>query len=711
MNKLFCIAAVIFAVGVQTSAGPVNIFGKVTDTTTGAALDSVIVKLAGQPALVDTTGENGVFSLFGETAAILKGGVAGTGSTIRSIGANVNVIVSRKTRVSIEVFNLAGQCLARPFDKPVEPGAYRIPVGQFFAAQILFVRVNCGGDLRIIRMQGGMQQGAQTPYTGALSKQAPLVKISAAVTVDTLVFARSGYIMRKAAIVSYTPADSIHLTLKLMHTPRVMRKIAGGTFAMGIAGTVDTVHNVTVSGFYIDTTEVTQADYRAVMGRNPAIHSNNLKKPVENVTWFDAVLYCNAISKLEGIDTAYTYTSRRDTTTGACVDLGGIAVDIKKKAYRLPTEAEWEFACRGGTTTMFYWGNDSTTDTVSQYAWFLGNVTPNDSTTQPVASKKPNAYGLYDMSGNVWEWCTDQWVEYGSQAQTDPFVALTAGNKINLRGGDYIDPPGKIASGFHSGGKTMAAKQLPFFGFRVVIPPVYADSELSYMTMVGVTIAAAKDTQVNAWYDTTHIPLLMKYAGLKQAYRYKKFAPADSFTPGGAGYWATYFYPTKSDIDGMNASPEFTAAITEMIGHWTAGECSTKVAVNYQKIMSWIKTDYSGPLNYVTVVRAEFKAGKEAEINNWYNNTHIPLIMKYPGVKKAVRYQKMGASTDINAAAMTTYMACYYYPTKADQDSMATSQAWKGSGGVQENMDNETIDNEMTLGKSLKLEFLKAVIK
>jgi hypothetical protein len=200
----------------------------------------------------------------------------------------------------------------------------------------------------------------------------------------------------------------------------------------------------------------------------------------------------------------------------------------------------------------------------------------------------------------------------------------------------------------------------------------------------------------------------MKYAGLKQACRYKKLAPVDSLTPGRAGYWATYMYPTKNDIDGMKTSAEFTAAVTEMTNHWTAGECSTKVAVDYQKIKGWTKPDYTGPLNYLWIVRAEFTADKDAAVNDWYNNTHIPLILKYPGVKKVVRYKKIGSTGDINAASMNTYLAFYFFPAQADYDSLTTGKQWSA---VQDNLNTETIDSDMKTGKSFRMQLIKSVVK
>jgi len=234
-------------------------------------------------------------------------------------------------------------------------------------------------------------------------------------------------------------------------TPTGMDSIPGGTFQMGqpnpdIGGTGNSsdeqpVHSVTVSAFHMDVTEVTQADYLALMSVNPSQHTGDLVRPVETLTWFDAVLYCNARSKRDGKDTVYTFTSITGTPGNGCSDLVGLAVDFSKNGYRLPTEAEWEYACRAGSTTDYYWGRNSppttTVDTVaidSNAVWSHNS----GSTTLPVAGKLPNAFGLYDMSGNVWEWCND-WYDaayYSSSPSTDPTGPSTGTDRV-LRGGGW----------------------------------------------------------------------------------------------------------------------------------------------------------------------------------------------------------------------------------------------------------------------------------
>lgn len=164
-----------------------------------------------------------------------------------------------------------------------------------------------------------------------------------------------------------------------------------------------------IKSFRIGKYPVTQIQYQAVMGVNPSYFQGNPQNPVENVSYDDAEAFCHKLSKATG------------------------------KTYRLPTEAEWEYACRAGTTTDYYFGDDYRQ--LEDYAWYYGN---SRQTTHPVGEKKPNAWGLYDMSGNVWEWCEDDWHDNYIGAPTDGSTwVLKNNNRFQsrkcLRGGSWFN--------------------------------------------------------------------------------------------------------------------------------------------------------------------------------------------------------------------------------------------------------------------------------
>ncbi len=216
---------------------------------------------------------------------------------------------------------------------------------------------------------------------------------------------------------SLTKNDYIGVTQIIMlpgDVPLEMHWIPAGSFLMGrytneqeSSSDEGPQHQVTLAdGFWMGKYEVTQAQWVAVMGSNPSQFTGNLSRPVEKVSW-DAI----------------------HTFIGAVNALGQGTV-------HLPTEAQWEYACRAGTTTRFYWGDDPSYSNIGNYAWYRDN---SDNTTHPVGKKTPNVWGLFDMSGNVWEWCEDWYHSSYVEAPTDgsAWVSPTGSSRVQRGGNAY----------------------------------------------------------------------------------------------------------------------------------------------------------------------------------------------------------------------------------------------------------------------------------
>ena len=189
-----------------------------------------------------------------------------------------------------------------------------------------------------------------------------------------------------------------------------MIKVEGGTFSMGATSEQTNygndekpVHSVTLSDYYIGETEVTQELWQAVMGSNPSYFKGNNQRPVESVSWNDCQEFIKKLNQLTG------------------------------KEFRLPTEAEWEYAARGGKYSKDYVYKYSGSNNADEVAWYDDN---SGGKTHPIKTKKANELGLYDMSGNVWEWCDDWYGRYQSYSQTNP-TGPSEGEYGVFRGGSW----------------------------------------------------------------------------------------------------------------------------------------------------------------------------------------------------------------------------------------------------------------------------------
>jgi len=280
-------------------------------------------------------------------------------------------------------------------------------------------------------------------------------------------------------VIIYTGNDGIEMV-----------QIPGGSFQMGDVkneGYSDEkpIHTVTLSDFYMGKYEVTQAQYRAVMGSNPSDENPyggvGDNYPVYYVSWYGAIVFCNKLSMAEGLNPAYRINGSTDPShwgeipTSSNSRWNSVEIVTGSTGYRLPTEAQWEYAAKGGNGSpgnYTYSGSNS----INNVAWYHDNSGFLYGTHE-VGEKSPNGLGLYDMSGNVLEWCWDWYGDYSSSAQTDPQGASSGSYRV-ARGGSWFDSAEYVRSvyrvnfdpspGVHGDGSIYYMWR--FTGFRLVRP-------------------------------------------------------------------------------------------------------------------------------------------------------------------------------------------------------------------------------------------------